>query len=72
LAKTAIAENRNKLRGWKSKPMSDKEWERHYLMGGGIDLQPQQYPWCARCQHPFLDGPFLDGPPENATVDEQN
>ena len=66
LAKTAVAENRNKLRGWKSEPMSDEERERRYLMGGGIDLKPQ-YPWCARCKHPFLDGP-----PENATVDEQN
>ena len=35
-------------------------------MGGGINLKPQ-YPWCPRCQHPFLDGP-----PENATFDEQN
>ncbi len=66
LAETAVAENRNKLSGWKSDPMSRKERERRYLMAGGTDLKPQ-YPWCARCQHPFLDGP-----PENATVDEQN
>jgi hypothetical protein len=66
LAETAVAENRNKLRGWKSDPMSRKEREQRYLMGGGIDLKPQ-HPSCARCQHPFLDGP-----PENATVDDQN
>ncbi|KAL3810895.1 hypothetical protein ACHAXA_000424 [Cyclostephanos tholiformis] len=66
LAETGVAKNRNKLRGWKSDSMSREEWEQRYLMGGDIDLKPQ-YLWCARCQHPFLDGPL-----ENATVDEQN
>jgi hypothetical protein len=38
LAVSAVTENRKKLRGWKSKQMSDEEQVRLYLMGGGIKL----------------------------------
>ncbi len=64
LAETAVTDNRNSLRGWKSEPMSDVEWAQLYLMDGGIELRPQ-YPICARCQHSYFDGPT-----DNATVHE--
>jgi hypothetical protein len=64
LAETDVTENRSRLRGWKSEPMSDAEWVRLFLMDGGVELG-LQYPSCPRCQHNFFDGP-----PDNGTADE--
>ena len=50
LAETAVTENRSRLRGWKSEPMSDVERARLFLMDGGVELG-LQYPTCPRCQH---------------------
>jgi hypothetical protein len=66
LAETAVTENRSRLRGWKSEPMSDVERARLFLMDGGDELG-LQYPSCPRCQHNFFDGP-----PDNGTADELN
>jgi DNA polymerase elongation subunit (family B) len=50
LAETDVTENRSRLRGWKSEPMSDVERARLFLMDGGVELG-LQYPSCPRCQH---------------------
>jgi hypothetical protein len=46
--------------------MSDVERAQLFLMDGCMDFRPQ-YPFCARCQHTYFDGP-----PNNATVDVLN
>ena len=66
LAENAVTENRSRLRGWKSEPMSDVEQAWLFLMDGGVELV-LQYPSCPRCQHNFFDGP-----PDNGTADELN
>ena len=38
MAEAAVNKNRNKLRGWKSEPMSEVERARLFLMDGGAEL----------------------------------
>ena len=66
MVEAAVNKNRNKLRGWKSEPMSEVERARLFLMDGGAELK-LQFPYCPRCQHNFFDGPL-----DNATADELN
>jgi hypothetical protein len=69
LAETAVTENRNRLRGWKSEAMSDVEPGTVVIDGWwcGAWAPVSVLPQVSACQHNFFDGP-----PDNGTADELN
>ena len=65
----AVIANRERFRAWKSDPIPRGERGREYMKGGGVALNPSNYPCCPNkeCGHHLIDGP-----PGNVTADETN